>query len=399
MEFLTGKSLDEWLRPDRRASIPETLTIGCQIAKGLSAAHAIGLVHRDIKPANLWLEVPPGRVKILDFGLARHIAGELTQLTTTGALLGTPAFMAPEQARGEETDQRCDLFSFGCVLYRMVTGRLPFQGNTVYAVLQAVASETPPAPCHINPAVPPRLAALIAALLEKNPDRRPASAEAVLGELLDIGNDSKSMSYVNAKHPQSNPKGGGSAARAHQNVVASIAPPIPEREPARRSVWVLSTLAIATLVMCALTIAIAIALRPKPGGPGPSPVAGSGQTTPPRSPDDGDATKRLAPDPAPSPVGTWDVTYRNGNTVVMIVAGDHTAIVDNGFRGQWEQTGHKVVLIETNNPPGTKPLRWDLEIDATGNGSRARIVPAARQQASRERAIEPTRIVHKGTYL
>src|SRR5207244_9192711 len=105
----------------------EALAVGKQSAEGLAAAHAAGLVHRDIKPANLWLEAPRGRVKILDFGLARLVAGEFTVLTQDGTILGTPAFMAPEQARGEVVDRRCDLFSFGCVFYRMVTGRLPFQ--------------------------------------------------------------------------------------------------------------------------------------------------------------------------------------------------------------------------------------------------------------------------------
>lgn len=194
MEFLQGKSLEEWLRPDRRATVVETLTIGKQIAKGLAAAHAVGLIHRDIKPANIWLEAPKGRVKILDFGLARHMAGELTALTQDGAVLGTPAFMAPEQGRGESVDPRCDLFSLGCVLYRMVTGRLPFQGNTTFAVLSAIASETPPSVRAINPNVPPPLADLIARLLAKKPEQRPASAQAVWDELSAVEKETKQTS-------------------------------------------------------------------------------------------------------------------------------------------------------------------------------------------------------------
>jgi len=191
MEFLAGKSLEEWLRPDRRATVPETLLIGKQIARGLAAAHAARLVHRDIKPANLWLEAPRGRVKILDFGLARLAAGEFTNLTQDGSVLGTPAFMAPEQARGDVVDHRCDLFSMGCVLYRMITGRLPFQGTTTFAVLTAIASETPRPAIKIRPEIPPRLSDLVDRLLAKNPQDRPESAQAVLEELVAIEQEVK----------------------------------------------------------------------------------------------------------------------------------------------------------------------------------------------------------------
>ena len=95
MELLAGKSLDEWLRPDRRATPAQVVPIGRQIAEGLAAAHAAGLVHRDIKPANVWLEAPKGRVKLLDFGLARGAGGGDPGLTGAGDILGTPAYMAP----------------------------------------------------------------------------------------------------------------------------------------------------------------------------------------------------------------------------------------------------------------------------------------------------------------
>ena len=115
------------------------------MARGLrrsGAAHDAGLIHRDIKPANIWLETPTGRVKIVDFGLAR-LAKEDGQLTQTGTLMGTPAYMAPEQANGEVVDARCDLFSIGCVLYRMSTGQLPFRGKDTMSMLMVLASQTP----------------------------------------------------------------------------------------------------------------------------------------------------------------------------------------------------------------------------------------------------------------
>src|SRR4029450_1414123 len=113
--------------------LAETLRIGRETAEGLAAAHETGLVHRDVKPANIWVE-PSGRVKILDFGLARPSEGR-TGLTLTGNILGTPEFMSPEQARGQIVDARCDLFSLGAVLYCLCTGELPFQGESLMALL------------------------------------------------------------------------------------------------------------------------------------------------------------------------------------------------------------------------------------------------------------------------
>ncbi len=185
MEHLEGKSLEEWLRPDRRANVAQTFSIGKQIARGLAAAHAAGVIHRDIKPANIWIGTN-GRIKLLDFGLAYHSTGNLTKLTQDGALLGTPAYMSPEQARGETVDERSDLFSFGCVLYRMVTGRLPFQAEGIFGVIAAITSEQQLSPSVVNPAVPQRLSNLIDDLLQKSRDDRPASADAVLTALKEM---------------------------------------------------------------------------------------------------------------------------------------------------------------------------------------------------------------------
>lgn len=182
MEYLRGKPLDAWMR-DRRPTIPQILKIGYDSALGLAAAHALGLVHRDIKPANLWLEAPNGRIKLLDFGLARSAAREDAQLTGSGVILGTPAYMAPEQARGLPVDHRCDLFSLGCVLYRLTTGQRPFTGSDTLAVLTSLAVDTPTAPHERNPDVPPALSDLVMRLLAKRPEDRPGSAREVAEEL------------------------------------------------------------------------------------------------------------------------------------------------------------------------------------------------------------------------
>jgi serine/threonine protein kinase len=183
MEFLEGMSLEDWLKKGRQATLPQMARIGRQIALGLSEAHASGLIHRDIKPANIWLESRrQGRVKLLDFGLARA-AVDAQQLTQSGTIMGTPAYMAPEQARSENVDQRADLFSLGVVLYRLATGQLPFRGETTMSVLAALALEKPTPPREINPDLPPALADLIMQLLAKNPADRPASANAVVASL------------------------------------------------------------------------------------------------------------------------------------------------------------------------------------------------------------------------
>src|SRR5262249_52544884 len=157
MPFLQGESLASRLEREGRLPAAEVLRIGREVAEGLAAAHERGLIHRDIKPANIWLETRTRRVKILDFGLVRApldptpaapaapgpLAAMPAALTQTGAIVGTPAYMAPEQTRGPAVDARSDLFSLGCVLYQMSTGRPAFQGGDPLSVLAAVATEQP----------------------------------------------------------------------------------------------------------------------------------------------------------------------------------------------------------------------------------------------------------------
>jgi hypothetical protein len=178
MQLLKGESLDDRLRREPRLAAAEVIRVGRETAEGLAAAHAQGLIHRDIKPANLWLEGERRRVKVLDFGLARAAAGD-SQLTQSGVIVGTPAYMAPEQAAGKPVDGRCDLFSLGCVLYRCSTGELPFRGPDTISTLMAVAMEQPRPPRAANADVPPALSDLIMRLLAKNPAGRPASARDV----------------------------------------------------------------------------------------------------------------------------------------------------------------------------------------------------------------------------
>ena len=184
MPFLKGEPLDARLRKSR-LEVPEIITIARQTAEGLAAAHKHGLVHRDIKPANIWLEATDSggfRVKILDFGLACN-SGDDTNLTRSGTIVGTPAYMAPEQARGYEVDQRADQFSLGCILYEMSTGKRPFSGDDPMAILTSLALDVPREPIRLNASLPPSLSQITMKLLEKEPGRRFRNCREVAVEL------------------------------------------------------------------------------------------------------------------------------------------------------------------------------------------------------------------------
>lgn len=185
MQFLEGYPLDQYLKKKGNPPLAQVLRIGREAAAGLAAAHKLGLVHRDIKPANLWLEAPEGRVKVLDFGLAKPMDGEV-ELTKSGAIVGTPAYMSPEQARSKKVDHRSDLFSLGAVLYRLCTGRLPFEGANTMAVLMALGTEEPPAVWLVNPDLPQALGELIHRLLAKDPGQRVQTADELVKRIRKI---------------------------------------------------------------------------------------------------------------------------------------------------------------------------------------------------------------------
>ncbi len=187
MQLLRGESLERRLRREGGwlPGFADVLRIGREVAEGLAAAHAGGLVHRDIKPANIWLETGRDRVKIVDFGLA-WAASQDVRLTQTGAVVGTPAYMSPEQANAGPVDHRCDLFSLGSVLYRLATGLLPFPGKDTLSILTALATRNPEPPESFDPALPPAFCELVMRLLAKDPDARPQSAREVADALAAI---------------------------------------------------------------------------------------------------------------------------------------------------------------------------------------------------------------------
>jgi serine/threonine protein kinase len=195
MPYLSCESLQE--RIDREGALPliDQLQIAIQVARGLAAAHAQGLVHRDVKPANILLEGGVDRVMLTDFGLARAV--DDASLTRSGVIAGTPQYMSPEQARGDSIDQRSDLFSFGSVMYTMATGRAPFRAESSYGILRRLC-ETSARPIRdIHADAPEWLAILIERLHARNADDRIQTAAAA-AEILE-------QCVAHVRQPASNP--------------------------------------------------------------------------------------------------------------------------------------------------------------------------------------------------
>jgi serine/threonine-protein kinase len=176
MELVAGTSLAALLREEGPLDTDRAVSIAEQVAGALAAAHAAGIVHRDIKPANVMVG-EDGSVKVLDFGLARAL--DASALTQSASVLGTAAYMAPEQALGKPADERSDIYSLGCLLYALLAGQPPFTGEAAAAILNQHAHVAPSPVRSLNSRVPPALDALLTQMLAKAPDERPASAEQV----------------------------------------------------------------------------------------------------------------------------------------------------------------------------------------------------------------------------
>jgi non-specific serine/threonine protein kinase len=230
MELLEGETLSQHIRrgPIELSALLET---GVQITDALETAHAKGIVHRDLKPANIWINTR-GQAKILDFGLAKiervraavkgpmdssapTAAPQSGDLTRAGATLGTVSYMSPEQARGQVTDARTDLFSLGTVLYQMATGALPFQGETSAVIFEAILNREPPPVGEANPALPPSLQQILAKALEKDRNLRYQTATELKTDLMRLKRDLESGGRQAAALSESR---GGAAKRSEKTI-------------------------------------------------------------------------------------------------------------------------------------------------------------------------------------
>jgi len=176
MEYIEGRTLDELIGP-KGMPPAQALKLAVQIADGVAMAHAAGILHRDLKPSNV-IVTADGRVKILDFGLAKLLDPEtspeattvtIRDLTEQGEVMGTVAYMSPEQAEGRKLDGRSDIFSFGSVLFQMVTGRKPFTGDSTFSVVAKILKEEPTPPSRLATSIPPELERIILRCLRKGP--------------------------------------------------------------------------------------------------------------------------------------------------------------------------------------------------------------------------------------
>jgi len=203
MEYVSGEDLKSSIKRFGQLPINKSISIAKQICEGLAEAHKIGVIHRDLKPSNIMVD-KEGNAKVVDFGIARSLKAK--GITGEGVSVGTPEYMSPEQVEGKEADQRADVYSLGIILYEMVTGRVPFEGETPFSIAAKQKNEQPENPKKLNPQIPEDLSRLILKCLEKDREKRYQGAGEVLTELTRIEQGLPTIEKVIPKRKPITPK-------------------------------------------------------------------------------------------------------------------------------------------------------------------------------------------------
>lgn len=305
MEFVNGRTLDDAMKKGERQSMDRVCEIGQQIAEALGYAHRKGVIHRDIKPANILLTSRETygieRPRITDFGVAKLTAGEIT---TTGQMLGTPAFMPPEQFTGAPIDGRTDLFSLGVILYWMATGEQPFPGETMTTVSYKIVHTEPVPPAKLNPLIPSQLDAVIMKCLAKSPADRYQSGEELAQALAEVRSGSTPASMKTAT-PQAMFGGGDTeatldaTANLRPTLVAAPAPTasVPAAAAKSRTGLIVGVAAVVVAAAAGGAFLMRSGKAPAPPQPPPPAATAPAQSVPPPAQDAQAAT-------APAPVQT-----------------------------------------------------------------------------------------------
>lgn len=276
MEYVEGRTLADVIREEGALPPTRAAEIAATACHALSSAHEKGMVHRDVKPGNVLL-TSDGGVKVADFGIARVVSGE--PLTVTGSVMGTASYLSPEQATGSKVDRRSDIYSLGCVLYEMLTGRIPFEGDTPVSIAYKHVEEEPTAPSSVNPAVPSALEAVVKRAMAKSPTDRYQSADEMARDLRHAAAGAAPQTTV-ASSPE------------EQTAILPVSPggpastePLPITGQARRRWW---PFAVGAIALATLGLGLALTLgdnQPPPTDRGtPPPISPSPSPSPSVSP-------------------------------------------------------------------------------------------------------------------
>lgn len=377
MEYLSGETLAHRIKAGGRLDPALALDLAIQTAQALQAAHASKIIHRDLKSENIFLcEHPEGglQAKILDFGIAR-IRDRKTGLTAMGALIGTPAYMSPEQAQGAEVDERSDLYALGVILFEMLTGRVPFKAPTVAMVLNAQIFDAPPAMREVDPTVPelPNVEHVMRRLLAKRREERPSEAAEVIHLLrtaaeVDLNNASATMSGASSKRRPTVTIGSWSVAESPSGRLEGV-PGMPRVGEGRTTPRPELDAAMARTVSASGRIE----RRPSVIVPSGTPVERIAAPPASRSPFTGELDQR------PYPTGGVPTVRQSGPPRMLIIAAAASigaAITVTLYKQVWRRTPAPVVqpaelpvaakrLIFESNPPGAEVIaetgeRWGV---------------------------------------